>query len=391
MSDNTNSIINSPLSVRLIKSIKEVSESNWDACAGCGNPFISHKFLSALEESESVCPNTGWLPQHIIYEDKFGKLLGVVPLYLKGHSYGEYVFDWGWADAFERAGGRYFPKLLSAIPFTPVTCPKLLVRSGEDVEKTSKILAKSLMKATTQHGVSSLHINFPNEQESQFLNELGFLRRYALQYHWENQGYDNFEAFLNELSARKRKSIKKERRQAIADGIKILMLTGDEIKSRHWDAFYRFYIDTSDRKWGTAYLNRTFFSLLGESMPDRVLLVMAEYDGELVGGALNLIGETTLYGRNWGCIADFKFLHFEACYYRAIDFAIERGLARVEAGAQGQHKIQRGYLPTYTFSNHYIPNQSFRNAVAEFVEREREHMAIEKRELEEASPFRKRL
>jgi uncharacterized protein len=375
--------------VRLAKSIADVDAEQWDACAGPDNPFLSHAFLLSLEESESVCPRTGWLPQHLLHEDEDGQLRGAAPLYLKGHSHGEYVFDWGWADAFERAGGKYYPKLLSAVPFTPVTCRKLLIRPDADQIRTSEILAGGLIGVTDQHAVSSLHINFPPEDEAELLEEMGFLRRRALQYHWENRGYETFEEFLGELSSRKRKAIRKERREAAEHGVEILMLTGEAIEPRHWDAFYRFYIDTSNRKWGSAYLNREFFALLGERLADRVLLVMAEYEGHLVGGALNLIGDDTLYGRNWGCVADFKFLHFEACYYRAIDFAIERGLARVEAGAQGQHKIQRGYLPAYTYSNHYIPDPGFASAVKEFLDRESRQMAREKEYLADGSPFRK--
>jgi predicted N-acyltransferase len=375
--------------VRLAKSISDVPAEHWDACAGPGNPFLSHAFLLSLEESESVCSRTGWLPQHLLYENEQGELLGAAPLYLKGHSHGEYVFDWGWADAYERAGGKYYPKLLSAVPFTPVTCRKLLIRPDADPIRTAEILAGGLIGVTDQHAVSSLHVNFPPEEESALLEEMGFLRRRALQYHWVNRGYESFDDFLGDLSSRKRKSIRKERREAAEHGVEIHMLTGDAIEPRHWDAFYRFYMDTSDRKWGSAYLNREFFALLGERLAERVLLVMAEYEGHLVGGALNLIGEDTLYGRNWGCVADFKFLHFEACYYRAIDFAIERGLAKVEAGAQGQHKIQRGYLPTFTYSNHYIPDPGFASAVKDFLERESRHMAEEKDYLSDGSPFRK--
>ena len=375
--------------VRLAKSISDVPAEHWDACAGPGNPFLSHAFLLSLEESESVCSRTGWLPQHLLYENEQGELLGAAPLYLKGHSHGEYVFDWGWADAYERAGGKYYPKLLSAVPFTPVTCRKLLIRPDADPIRTAEILAGGLIGVTDQHAVSSLHVNFPPEEESALLEEMGFLRRRALQYHWVNRGYESFDDFLGDLSSRKRKSIRKERREAAEHGVEIHMLTGDAIEPRHWDAFYRFYMDTSDRKWGSAYLNREFFALLGERLAERVLLVMAEYEGHLVGGALNLIGEDTLYGRNWGCVADFKFLHFEACYYRAIDFAIERGLAKVEAGAQGQHKIQRGYLPTFTYSNHYIPDPGFASAVKDFLERESRHVAEEKDYLSDGSPFRK--
>ena len=376
-------------SVRLVKAIDEVPAEQWDACAGRDNPFLSHAFLSALEESESVCPSTGWLPQHLLYEDEAGRLIGAAPLYLKGHSHGEYVFDWGWADAYERAGGKYYPKLLSAVPFTPVTCRKLLIRPDADPVRTSEILAGGLIGVADQHAVSSLHINFSPEAEWELLGEMGFLQRTALQYHWENRGYETFDDFLGSLSSRKRKAVRKERREAAEHGVEILMLTGEAIAARHWDAFYRFYTDTSDRKWGSAYLNREFFALLGERLADRVLLVMAKYEGHLVGGALNLIGNDTLYGRNWGCVADFKFLHFEACYYRAIEFAIERGLARVEAGAQGQHKIQRGYLPVFTYSNHYIPDPSFESAVKEFLVREGRQMALEKMHLEEGSPYRK--
>ena len=376
-------------SVRLVKAIGEVPAEQWDACAGQDNPFLSHAFLSALEESESVCPNTGWLPQHLLYEDEAGRLLGTAPLYLKGHSHGEYVFDWGWADAYERAGGKYYPKLLSAVPFTPVTCRKLLIRPDADAARTSEILAGGLIGVADQHAVSSLHINFPPEAEWKLLGDMGFLKRTALQYHWENRGYETFDDFLGSLSSRKRKAIRKERREAAEHSVEILMLTGEAIEARHWDAFYKFYVDTSDRKWGSAYLNREFFALLGERLADRVLLVMAKYEGHLVGGALNLIGNDTLYGRNWGCVADFKFLHFEACYYRAIEFAIERGLARVEAGAQGQHKIQRGYLPVFTYSNHYIPDPSFESAVKEYLVRESRQMALEKAHLEEGSPYRK--
>ena len=377
------------VSVRLAESLAGVDPHAWDACAGAANPFLSHAFLSALEDSGSVKAETGWLPQHVLYEDADGTLIGAVPLYLKGHSYGEYVFDWGWAEAYERAGGQYYPKLLAAVPFTPVTGPRLLIRPGTDRARTTEILAGALVEATRSHRASSLHVNFVEDAEWTLLGEMGFLKRLALQYHWENDGYAGFDGFLDALSSRKRKSIRKERREAAGHGVDIRMLTGDAIEPRHWDAFHRFYIDTSSRKWGSAYLNRAFFHLLGERMADRVLLVMAEHDGVLVGGALNLIGDDTLYGRNWGCVADYRFLHFECCYYRAIDFAIERGLKRVEAGAQGPHKIQRGYRPTYTRSCHWIPDPGFRRAVSDFLDRERRHMELEKQHLEEATPFRK--
>ena len=375
--------------VTLTNSINDITKKEWDICAGIDNPFLSYDFMSSLEDSGSVGPETGWLPQHLLYRNSSKKLIGIVPLYLKGHSYGEYVFDWGWADAFERAGQKYFPKLLSAVPFTPVTCPKLCVCPGENKEQVHAVLASGLVSALTQLKVSSLHVNFSTEGDWNFLGESGFLKRLGIQYHWHNDNYASFEGFLEKLSSRKRKAIRKERKAAAASGVKIRLLTGEEIKKRHWDAFYQFYVDTSDRKWGSAYLNREFFDILGERMADKVLLVMAEYDETLVGGALNFIGTDTLYGRNWGCLADFKFLHFEACYYRAIDFAIERGLSRVEAGAQGHHKLQRGYTPTLTYSNHFILDAQFREAVADFLKREGRHVLLEKTELEKQSPFRK--
>ena len=383
---NVNEVV---ATVTLTNSIKEISQSEWDLCAGIDNPFLSYDFMSSLEDSGSVSPKTGWLPQHLLYRSPSKKLIGVVPLYLKGHSYGEYVFDWGWADAFERAGQKYFPKLLSAVPFTPVTCPKLLVCPGEDKEQVYSVLASGLVSTLTQLNVSSLHVNFSTEGDWNFLGKDKFLKRLGIQYHWYNDNYASFDDFLSQLNSRKRKAIRKERKAAAASGVKIHLLTGDDIKGRHWDAFYQFYVDTSDRKWGSAYLNREFFDVLGERMADKVLLVMAEYDTMLVGGALNFIGRDTLYGRNWGCLADFKFLHFEACYYRAIDFAIERGLSRVEAGAQGHHKLQRGYTPTLTYSNHFINDAQFREAVAEFLKRESHHILLEKAELEKQSPFRK--
>ena len=375
--------------VTLTNSIKDITKNEWDICAGLDNPFLSYDFMSSLEDSGSVGPKTGWRPQHLLYRNSSKKLIGIVPLYLKGHSYGEYVFDWGWADAFERAGQKYFPKLLSAVPFTPVTCPKLFVCPGENKEQVHSVLASGLVSALTQLKVSSLHVNFSTEGDWNFLGESGFLKRLGIQYHWHNDNYASFEGFLAKLSSRKRKAIRKERKAAAASGVKIHLLTGEEIKKRHWDAFYQFYVDTSDRKWGSAYLNREFFDILGERMADKVLLVMAEYDETLVGGALNFIGTDALYGRNWGCLVDFKFLHFEACYYRAIDFAIERGLSRVEAGAQGHHKLQRGYTPSFTYSNHYILDAQFREAVAEFLKREGRHVLLEKAELEKQSPFRK--
>jgi len=374
--------------VKVLAGIGDVSAAAWDACAGTANPFLSHAFLSALEDSGTLTAEAGWLPRHLAVEDAAGQLVGAMPLYLKGHSYGEYVFDWAWADAYERAGGRYFPKLLSGVPFTPVPGPRLLVRPDADRARVEEVLAGGVAGLVDRLGVSSAHVNFLPHDQWQRLGEFGFLRRTGLQYHWSNDGYADFEAFLGALSSRKRKAIRRERREVAESGLTIRRLTGAAIEDRHWEAFFRFYIDTSDRKWGSPYLNRRFFTLLGERLAERVLLIVAERDGEPVAGALNLIGDDTLYGRNWGCAEDCRFLHFEACYYQAIDFAIERGLSTVEAGAQGPHKLQRGYLPVETYSAHLIPDPAFRRAVADFLERERRQVTREKALLAAESPFR---
>lgn len=375
--------------VSVLPAISAVAAQEWDACAGAENPFLSHDFLNALEESGSVRAQTGWLPRHLAVYDRAGRLAAAMPLYMKGHSQGEYVFDWGWADAYERAGGRYYPKLLSAVPFTPVTGPRMLVRPDIDRARAQEILAGGIVALMNQLNVATAHVNFVPESEWDRLGEFGFLQRMGLQYHWHNNDYASFEDFLDALSSRKRKAIRKERRQVAESDLVIRRLVGRDIEERHWDAFFAFYMDTSDRKWGSPYLNRTFFSLLGERMAERVLLVMAERDGQPVAGALNLIGSDTVFGRNWGCTEEYKFLHFEACYYQAIDFAIERGMTKVEAGAQGQHKIQRGYLPVETYSNHLILDDGFRDAVEEFLARERRQMLQEKQLLLEESPFRK--
>ncbi|MEQ9125293.1 MAG: GNAT family N-acetyltransferase [Alphaproteobacteria bacterium] len=378
------------IEVRVLERIADVSRSEWDACAGGDNPFLLHDFLDALEQSGSVSADEGWLPRHLAAYDDAGRLAAAMPLYLKGHSQGEYVFDHSWAHAWERAGGRYYPKLLSAVPFTPVTGRRMLVRDADARPLYEAALAEAMLKLVENSGVSSLHVNFLTAVESERLAGFGFLQRSGQQYHWRNEGYSTFQDFLDALSSRKRKNIRKERQAVVDQGVVMRVLTGADLKTEHWDAFYRFYRNTTDRKWGWDYLKRPFFSLLHERMADRVALVMAEHDGEWVAGALNLIGGDTLYGRNWGCTAQFKNLHFEACYYQAIDFAIERGLARVEAGAQGQHKIQRGYLPVETSSAHFIPDPSFRRAVADFLEREREAVGEEIAFLaDNLSPFRK--
>jgi uncharacterized protein len=378
--------------IRVIDRIADIPAESWDACAGPDNPFLSHAFLDALEESGSATAETGWLPQHLALEEAGGRLLGVAPLYLKGHSYGEYVFDHGWADAYERAGGQYYPKLQCAVPFTPVTGPRLLVHPAAGPQAGGAVadaLISGMLELARRHKVSSLHVTFPTGGEWRRLGEAGFLQRMGQQFHWENQDYASFDDFLAALSSRKRKTIRKEREGALAGGIEIHTLTGAAIEKRHWDAFFRFYISTSDRKWGSPYLTREFFALIGARMADSIVLIMAEKNGRLIAGALNLRGGDTLYGRNWGCAGDFPFLHFEACYYRAIDFAIAHGLKRVEAGAQGQHKIQRGYLPSATYSAHWIRDPGFKRAVADFLARERRAVAHEMDELAELSPFRR--
>jgi len=377
-----------PERVRIVDGLAEVPAAAWDACAGDDNPFLFHAFLEALEASGSATAKTGWLPQHVLVEDADGRLLAAAPLYLKSHSQGEYVFDHGWAQAYERAGGSYYPKLQLAVPFTPVTGPRLLVRPDAPPE-TAETLIAALVEVARGHKVSSLHVTFPTREEWERLGDAGFLQRAGQQYHWENRGYASFEDFLSALNARKRKQIRRERRDALASGLEIETLTGGDLEPRHWDAFYRFYRATTDHRWGGAYLTRSFFDLLHQRLADRVVLVMAREGTRYVAGALNLLGSDTLYGRNWGTIGDYPFLHFEVCYYRALDFAIEHGLARVEAGAQGTHKIQRGYLPTPTYSAHWVRDRGFARAIENFLARERQAVAEEIEALTlELSPFR---
>lgn len=382
MNDNDGSV-----TVRVHPAIAEIPAAAWDACAGDVNPSVSYAFLSALEDSGSTTSRTGWAPQHLSLAGADGGIIGVVPLYSKRHSYGEYVFDYGWADAFERAGGRYYPKLISAVPFTPVPGPRLLLRPDAPPETRDNLIA-AMVELCNRRRISSVHVTFAEQGDAEALTKAGFLQRIGQQFHWTNNGYRDFDDYLTALNSRKRKAVKKERREALADGLEIEVLTGSDLKSRHWDAFYRFYLATSDRKWGQAYLNRKFFALVGERMPENVVLVMAQHGGKYVAGALNLLGKETIYGRNWGSYGDYKFLHFECCYYRAIEFAITRGLRRVEAGAQGTHKLQRGYLPTATNSAHWIPDPNFRRAVAQFLERERLMVERKIEGLAEYSPFR---
>jgi predicted N-acyltransferase len=330
------------------------------------------------------------MPYHLVLEDDAQALLGVVPLYVKGHSRGEYVFDYGWADAYERAGGKYYPKLLSAIPFTPVTGPRLLARSDGDTSVASleRTLALGCMEVARQLELSSLHLNFLLPEQMSALESMGLLVRTDQQFHWHNAGYQTFDDFLEALSSKKRKNLKRERRLAVEHDIDIEWITGRGLSERHWDAFYDFYLDTGGRKWGTPYLNREFFSLIGESMPDDILLIMARRSGRYIAGALNFIGGDTLYGRNWGCIETHQFLHFELCYYQAIEFAIAHGLAHVEAGAQGPHKLARGYLPQHTYSAHWIADRGFRDAVADYLKQERRYVDDEKAMIEQHSPFK---
>ena len=370
----------------LLAGIGEIAPAEWERCAQTGNPFVSHAFLDALEQSGSAAPATGWTPCHLVVKDGAGRAAAVAPLYLKSHSFGEYVFDWGWAEAWQRAGGRYYPKLQAAIPFTPVTGPRLMAESPQ----ASAALIAALGEVAETMGVSSLHVTFPTEAEASALEEAGFLLRLGFQYHWRNRDYSGFDDFLGELSSRKRKQVRHERAAVAASGLSLATLVGGEIKPRHWDEFHRLYQMTVDRKWGGAYLNREFFARLSASpLGERVVLITARRDGEAIAGAFNLMGDDTLFGRNWGAAAAVPFLHFEACYYRAIDFAIAHRLARVEAGAQGEHKVSRGYLPEPTWSAHWIADAGFRRAVARFLAAERPLIAAEIASQAEAGPFKK--
>ena len=383
-----------PLTVRTASSIAEVPATDWDDCArgnqlALSNPFISHAFLKALEDSGSAVRATGWLPRHLLLEEGNGTLLGVMPCYLKSHSQGEYVFDHGWADAYARAGGDYYPKLQVSVPFTPVPGRRLLVRSGQGEGGRQALLLQAAVQVSALLCVSGLHITFLTEQEWQLGGELGFLKRTDQQFHWQNEGYSSFDEFLGALASRKRKAVRKERREALTAGIAIEWVTGHELTETHLDAFFAFYMDTGSRKWGTPYLTRECFSLLRDSMADKMLLVLARRAGRYIAGALNFIGADTLYGRYWGGIEDHPFLHFEICYYQAIDFAIQHKLARVEAGAQGAHKLARGYLPSETYSVHYVADPALRRAIADYLKRERRAVSREITVLSEDSPYRK--
>ena len=402
------------VTLRVANSLKEVAAEAWDACAnpvmgrdyGNGadlasredqenaledqyNPFISYDFLSSLELSQSVRTRGGWQPLHLLAEDSNGTLVGAVPCYAKTHSQGEYVFDHGWAEAYERAGGNYYPKLQVSVPFTPATGRRLLVRPGPEADAVRGALADSLMDICRRSNASSAHVTFPTQPEWDLLGRRGFLKRTHQQFHWENAGYDSFDAFLAALASRKRKTIRREREDALSAGISVHWLTGADLTESVWDAFFDFYMETGSRKWGRPYLTRPFYSMVGEKMRDRILLVMAKRNGRWIAGAINFIGSHTLFGRHWGAVEHHPFLHFELCYYQAIQYAIEHKLARVEAGAQGEHKISRGYLPTTTYSAHYIVDPGLRRAIEDFLKHERAYVAAAGAELAETAPFRK--
>ena len=389
MSDNS-------ISIKVVKSISELDREEWNSCAifystngldKIEDPFISYDFLDALEKSKSVGESTGWLPYHLAAIRK-NKLIGAVPLYLKSNSQGEYIFDYNWAHAFERAGGRYYPKLQISVPFTPVTGRRLLV-SKNAPSQTASLLLQSAIELCKKNKLSSLHTTFCNKQEFELGQKLGMLGRVSQQFHWLNNGYGNFGDFLNALSSRKRKNINKERLKANNFGGEIEILTGSEIKKNHWNYFWKFYQDTGIKKWGTPYLTRQFFDQIHETMRSKILLILAKKEGNYIAGALNFIGSDTLFGRYWGCIEDYPFLHFEICYYRAIEFAIAHGLKKVEAGAQGEHKLARGYVPTETFSLHWIAEKGFSKAVEEYLISEKDAVKRDIKILSHFTPFKK--
>ncbi len=375
---------------RILHSINDVPAQAWDRCANptnaTYNPFLRHAFLAALEDSGSATAETGWQPFHLVLERE-EKILGIVPMYMKGHSQGEYVFDYAWADAWQRSGRNYYPKLQGSIPFTPATGRRLLCAPDSPAD-TTELLLGACMQVADQTKASTVHFTFMPEEQWRTAGELGYLRRMDQQYHWLNNNYSHFDDFLAQLSSKKRKNIRRERRDALANDITIHRLTGSDLQEKHWDAFYQFYEDTGARKWGSPYLTREFFSLISARVADDILLILCEREGRYVAGAINFIGSDTLFGRNWGCIEDHPFLHFEVCYYQAIEFAIERGLSRVEAGAQGAHKVARGYLPQATYSAHFVLDPDFRDAVARFLDEERAYVKEDIDHTLKHSPFR---
>ncbi|WP_395665625.1 GNAT family N-acetyltransferase [Methylocella sp.] len=388
--------------VEIATSMAAIDAAEWDACANPAvlpaaagqdpgeryNPFISHAFLKAAEASKSVSALVGWAPAHVLVRDSARRLTAAAPAYLKSHSMGEFVFDFGWADAYRRAGLDYYPKLVVAAPFTPATGRRLLV-SPDAGEAARQALIGGLRALREKMNASSIHVNFPTRQDWDDLGAAGFLRRTGQQFHFVNRGYGDFADFLDALASRKRKMIRRERREALAGGIDVERLVGRDITERHWDAFFDFYADTSARKWGHPYLTRPFFSMVGETMGEHILLVMAKRGGRLIAGAINFIGSDALYGRNWGAIEDVPFLHFEVCYYQALEFAIERGLKRVEAGAQGEHKLARGYEPAPTYSAHEIADPRFSAAIAQYLRRERAQSDLALEDYATLTPFRR--
>ncbi|MEZ5925015.1 MAG: GNAT family N-acetyltransferase [Hyphomicrobiaceae bacterium] len=377
--------------VSVADGVGAIDEATWDRLANPDpkrrNPTLRHAFFRALEGSGSISPEAGWLPQHLLAREADGPVRAILPLYLKAHSFGEYVFDQGWAEAYERHGLDYYPKLLSAVPVTPVPGRRFL--TGDDGGASLETLATAIRQIVGRQRLSSAHVTFLEEGEADVLSRLGWLLRTGQQFHWPNAGYGDFEAFLGTLASRKRKALRRERREALSPGLSIEWLSGRDITEAHWDAFFAFYTDTGSRKWGAPYLNRTFFSLLGEAMSEDALLVMCRRDGRYVAGALNLIGGDALYGRYWGCIEAHPFLHFEVCYYQAIDFAIHHKLARVEAGAGGDHKLVRGYVPAPTYSAHWIADPRFRHAIDDYLVRERRYVAEESEALGALGPYRR--
>ncbi|MFC5386457.1 GNAT family N-acetyltransferase [Aquamicrobium segne] len=382
--------------VRIATSMSAFTQAEWDSLSGTTqqqntpyNPFISYGFLKSLEVTNCVGIHSGWQPHHLRLENADGRLLGAMPCYAKTNSQGEYVFDHGWADAFERAGGRYYPKLQGSVPFTPATGPRLLVAEDSNSSIVKAALAEAVKLVTDRLELSSAHITFLPQDDVPLLKAAGFLHRTDQQFHFFNQGFSSYNDFLGTLASRKRKALRKERREALASGITIDWLTGSDLSEAVWDDFFAFYMDTGSRKWGRPYLNRHFFSLISEYMAQDILLVMARRNGRYIAGAINFIGSDTLYGRNWGCIEDHPFLHFEVCYHQAIDFAIAHRLKTVEAGAQGEHKLARGYQPVTTHSMHYIAHPGFRRAVADYLRQERQDVALTHDYLGKHTPFRK--
>jgi uncharacterized protein len=386
-------VTNSDFTARLAGSASAIGAETWNACANPEgssdpHPFTRYEFFEACEKSGSANPRKGWRPAHLTVE-RNGVIEGLLPLYLKGHSQGEYVFDHGWADAFERAGGSYYPKLQASVPFTPVTGRRMLITSGANERDVREVLLSAGASAVKELEASSLHITFLTEEEWKAAGEFGYLQRTDQQFHWENRGYANFDEFLAELSSSKRKNLRKERQSVRDAGVEFDWLTGSDLTEAYWDQFFEFYMDTGGRKWGRPYLTREFFSLVGATMADQILLIFAKRDGRTIAGALNFSGGGVLYGRNWGCTEFVPFLHFETCYYQAIEFAIARKFNKVEAGAQGEHKLLRGYMPTPTYSAHYIEHAGLRRAVSDYLDREREAVAETIEELTEHGPFRK--